>query len=144
MKSLPHIYTARTSGAAEGHALVESSGVPGLRVALPVDYEGPGGAWSPGQLLIAAVEACFLFTFHAVAQASNFEFAGLEVSGEGAVDRQAGTTRFTEIVLRPRLILRATSDRARALRILEKSERSCLIAASLSTPVRLEPEISTA
>ena len=144
MKALPHIYTVRISGTVEGQALVESPGLPELRTALPADYDGPCNAWSPGQLLMAAVEACFLFTFRAVAHASKFEFAGLEVSGEGIVDRQDGVTRFTEIVLRPRLTLKASTDRTRALRILEKSERACLIAVSLSAPVRLEPEISTA
>jgi uncharacterized OsmC-like protein len=92
-------------------------------------------------LLMAAVEACFLFTFRAVAQASKFNFTLLEVSGEGTVDRVEGATRFTGIVLRSRLTLTAGADRARALRLLEKSEKACLISASLSAAVRLEPEI---
>ena len=90
---------------------------------------------------MAAVEACFLFTFRAVAQASKLEFTALEVAGEGTVDRKDGATRFTQIVLHPRLTLPAGADHARALRIIEKSEKACLISASLSTPVRLEPEI---
>jgi uncharacterized OsmC-like protein len=57
------------------------------------------------------------------------------------VDRKEGATRFTEIVLRPRLTLPAGADRDRAMRVLEKSEKACLVSASLSTPVRLEPEI---
>jgi uncharacterized OsmC-like protein len=52
-----------------------------------------------------------------------------------------GVTRFTEIVLRRRLVVAPGTDRERALRILEKSEKQCLVSASLSTPVRLEPEI---
>jgi hypothetical protein len=51
-------------------------------------------------------------------------------------------TRFTEIVLRPRLIVAAGTDRERALRVVEKSEKTCLVSASLSTPIRLEPEIT--
>jgi uncharacterized OsmC-like protein len=90
-------------------------------------------------LLLAAVETCFLFTLRAVAQASKLEFVSLELSGEGKVDRKDGATRFTEIVLRPRLRVPNGTDKDRTLRILEKSEKACLVSASLSMPVRLEP-----
>lgn len=141
MKPLPHVYTARLAGGPEGYASVGSVGVPELRTAPPADFDGPGDAWSPEQFLMAAVEACFLFTFRAVAQASKLEFTASEVAGEGTVDRKDGATRFTQIVLHPRLTVPAGTDHARALRILEKSEKACLISASLSTTVHLEPEI---
>ena len=60
------------------------------------------------------------------------------------MDRRDGVTRFTEIVLRPRLTIGPGTDRDRALVVLQKSERSCLVSASLATPVRLEPELVTA
>jgi len=49
---------------------------------------------------------------------------------------------YTEIVLHPKLTVAAGTDRERALRLLEKSEKGCLVSASLSTPIRLEPEIT--
>jgi len=90
---------------------------------------------------MAAVEGCLLFTLRSVAKASKLEFESLEVSGEGTLNRKDGATRFTEIVLHARLKLAAGADRDRAIRVLEKSEKACLISASLSTPIRLEPEI---
>jgi len=143
MKPLPHYYSARLSAGSSDYAAIESAGVPPLQIGLPVDFDGPGGAWSPGQLLLAAVEGCFALTFRAVAQNSQLDFRALDVVAEGVVDRKDGVTRFTQIVLRPRLTIPATTDRARALRILEKSEKSCLVAASLATPIQLEPEIVT-
>jgi len=141
MKPLPHVYTARLSGAPDGYATVGASGVPDLRTAAPADFDGPGDAWSPEQFLMAAVVSCFLFTLRVVARASKVEFTSLELTGEGTVDRKDGATRFTQIVLRPRLTLPAGANRERAMRVLEKSEKACLISASLSTPVRLEAEI---
>ncbi len=141
MKPLPHTYTARLDGGPEGYATLSSPGVPGLRAAAPADFDGPGDAWSPEQLLLAAVETCFLLTFRAVARASRIEFVSMSVEAEGRVDRVEGVTRFTEIVLRPRLTLPAGQDRTRVARALEKAERSCLVSASLATPVRLEPEL---
>ena len=144
MKPLPHRYDVRLAGGPAGYATLQSGGLPDLMTEAPVDFDGPGDAWSPEHLLLAAVEACFLFTLRAVAKASKIEFDALELSSEGIVDRQDGITRFTEIVLRPRLTIHQGTDRDRALSVLQKSERTCLVSASLATPIRLEPEIVTA
>ena len=116
-------------------------GLSPLRSAPPKEFDGPGDAWSPEQLLLAAVETCFLFTFRAVARASKFDYASLDLSGSGTVDRVEGTTRFTEIVLGLRLTLPNGGDPERAKRMLEKGKNACLVTASLSVPVRLDSEI---
>lgn len=141
MKPLPHIYEVHLAGGADGYAKVSASGMPELQAAPPMDFDGPGDAWSPEHLLLAALETCFLFTLRSVARASKLEFLSLELSGNGRLDRKDGVTRFAEIMLRPRLRIPAGGDRHRALRILEKSEKACLISASLSTPVKLEAEV---
>ena len=142
MKPLPHHYEIRLEGALTGYATVSAEGLPDLRLASPPEFGGPGDAWSPEQLLLAAVETCFLLTLRVIAEASKVQFTALQVRAEGTVDRTDGVARFTEIVLRPRLTMAPGVDRSRAIRALEKSEKACLIAASLSTAVRLEPEIA--
>ena len=141
MQPLPHQYETQLSGAASGYVAVSTPGCPDLRLEAPSDFGGPGDAWSPELLLLAAVQACFLLTLRSVARASKLEFSKLDLGASGLVERQDGVTRFTGIVLRPRLTVPAGTDRERALRILEKSEKACLVSSSLSTPVRLEPEI---
>jgi len=106
MKPLPHIYRVQLAGGPGTYAALSDAGLPELRTAPPVDFDGPGDAWSPEQLLLAAVESCFLFTLQAIARASKLVFTSLEVSGEGIVDRKDGVTRFSAIVLRPTLRLR--------------------------------------
>jgi peroxiredoxin-like protein len=142
LKPLPHRYEVRLAGGPLGHAKLASPGVPDLVTAAPADFGGPGDAWSPEQLLLAAVDACFLLTFRAIAQASRIEFTSLAIDGEGVVDKSNGGIRFTEIVLRPRLALPAGADTVRARRALEKAEKTCLVSSSLSTSIRLEPEIT--
>jgi peroxiredoxin-like protein len=142
MKPLPHRYEVRIAGGPEGRATLASPGVPDLATAAPADFGGPGDAWSPEQLLLAAVESCFVMTFRAIAQASRIDFTSLAVDAQGIVDRADGGMRFTEIVLRPRLALPAGADPTRVRRALEKAEKTCLVSASLSTPIRLEPEIA--
>lgn len=65
MKPLPHRYEVRLAGGPSGYAELSTSGVPNLQVAPPADYDGPGDAWSPEHLLLASVQACFLFTLRA-------------------------------------------------------------------------------
>ena len=140
---LPHTYAARITAGPEGHATVMVDGVGELRSETTADVDGPGDGWSPGHLLLAAVEGCFLFTFRTIAKNSKLDYVRLEVTAEGTVDREDGMARFIAITLRPRLTLTAGVDSTRALRILEKSERGCLVANSLKTPITLEPEIVT-
>ena len=143
MKPLPQHYDVHLTGGPSGYAQLFTDGVPVLRAAPPVDYDGPGDAWSPEHLLLASVQACFLFTLRAIARLSKVEFMAIDIDTSGTVDRQDGVTRFTEIVLRPRLTVASGADRARVLHVLEKSEKVCLVSASLLTPIRLEPEITS-
>ena len=141
MKPLPHRYVVRLAGGPTGYADLFAGSCPKLRAAPPAEYGGPGDAWTPEHLLLAAVEGCFLFTLRAVARLSKVDFVSLAIETDGTVDRQNGVTRFTEIVVRPTLIVPAGADRTRALGILHKAEKACLVSASLATPIRLEPEI---
>lgn len=142
MKPLPHRYDVHLAGASSGHAVLSMPGFADLPTAPPIDFDGPGDAWSPEHLLLAAVQSCFLFTLRSVARASKLDFVSLELDASGTVDRHEGRTRFTEIILRPRLVILEGTDRERALRVLESAEKHCLVSASLLTPVRLEPEVA--
>jgi organic hydroperoxide reductase OsmC/OhrA len=144
MKPLPHSYEVTLTGGPTGYATIATDGVPPLSSAPPKDFDGPGDAWSPEHLLLASVEACFMFTFRAVARGSNFDFIALDLSAHGIVDREDGATRFTEIVLKPRLTLPKGADPERAHRVLDKGKTACLVTASLSVSVRLEAEILAA
>lgn len=141
MTPLPHRYHVRLAGGPSGYGELFDAALPPLRSAPPPQYDGPGDAWSPEHLLLAAVETCFLFTFRAIARLSTLDFERLDIDAAGTVDREGGVTRFREIVLRPRLTVPAGVDRRRALQLLENAEKRCLVSASLSTPVRVEPEV---
>ena len=144
MKPLPHRYAVLLGGGAEeGYAALAAAGLPSLPSAPPPEFDGPGDAWSPEQLLLAAVGSCFHFSLRAIARASRLDFISLELAVEGTVDRRDGALRFTEVVLRPRLLIPAGTDQERARRVLERAEKTCLVSRSLSSPIRLEPDIAT-
>ena len=141
MKPLPHNYDVTLTGATAGYATVSAAGLPDLTMAPPSEYDGPGDAWSPEHLLLAAVSSCFLFTFRAVAKASHIDFAEVEAATSGAVDRAAGTTRFTDIVVRATVTTASGADAAAVQRAVDKTAARCLVSSSLATPVRVEATI---
>ena len=138
-----HIYrtaarwTGNRSGEVQGEGVVES-----LRFSAPPEFQGEAGQWSPETLLLAAANTCFLTTFVAIAEFSKLALAGVEISAEARLERLPGQGyRFTEVVLQPVITLTSDADRERAQRLLEKTEKSCIVARSLQTPLRVEPTL---
>jgi organic hydroperoxide reductase OsmC/OhrA len=141
MHPYPHSYRVSTAAAATGNVTVSSPGLVDLPSAPPVEFDGPGGLWSPETLLCAAVADCFILSFRAVARASKFEWTQLGCHVEGILDRADGTTRFTRYVTRVTLTVPTGTDRARAQTLLEKAEHVCLISNSLNGERELHCEI---
>jgi organic hydroperoxide reductase OsmC/OhrA len=83
-------------------------------------------------------------TFSGIAGASNFSFISLEVDAEGTIEKDAGGWRFTGVRLHPSVKIAREQDRERASQLLEKAERSCLIARSISAKVTLAPVVKVA
>jgi organic hydroperoxide reductase OsmC/OhrA len=52
--------------------------------------------------------------------------------------------RMTEVVLRPHITLAPGSDAAKARALVDEAHAGCFIANSVSSAVRLEPEIVSA
>jgi organic hydroperoxide reductase OsmC/OhrA len=139
MQAYPHHYAAQASAGTSGSVTLASEGLPSLSTVSPPEFGGPPGQWSPETLFVAAAADCFILTFRAVATASNLVWSRLECSAEGVLDRDGGVVRFTGLRLHARLTLPAGGDTARATRLLEKAEKTCLITNSL----KLEPSLTT-
>ena len=127
MHPYPHHYTVQARAEATGDVEISAEGLPTLRTAPPVEFDGPGDRWSPETLLCAAVADCFVLSFRAIARASKLDWTGLECRVEGTLDRVEGKSRFTEVVVHATLRVPGGVDQERATRLLEKAEQSCLI-----------------
>lgn len=141
MQSLPHQYAIVATGGAEGDVALSGDGLPALASAPPVEFDGPGGRWSPETLLLAAKADCYVLTFRAIALASKVPWLSLRCEVTGTLDRVDHATQFTGFVVRASLKLPAGANEAQALRMLERSERSCVIANSLKAASRLETTV---
>jgi len=105
---------------------------------------GLQGRWTPEQLLLCALAACFTTTFHEVARAAKFDFTDLEVEIEGSVRRNRTTgCSFTEILMRPRLTVQTEDLCEAGLGLLRRAKALCMISRAISVPQTLEPYVET-
>ena len=144
MASFPHSYQVTVSGKPEGSLLGSSEQAPELVVGPPLQFGGPGGQWSPEDLLVAAVANCFILSFRAVATASGLAWTSLQCASEGKLDKVDRTLRFTEITTRAKLVIPASTDQEAATKLLHKAEQICLVSNSLNSEVHLECEVVVA
>jgi peroxiredoxin-like protein len=107
----------------------------------PPEFLGEAGLWTPEHLLVASVVSCFVSTFSGIAERSRFEFASFGLDAQGLLENKDGAWRFAEIRLSPDVTLLKEADRERALRLLEKAEKSCLIARSLHCKITMTPTV---
>src|ERR1051326_3798335 len=104
-------------------------GVPPRKVAAPPEFNGPGGAWSPEALYVGAVASCFMLTFLAYAERGALELASADVSAEGKLERAEEGYRFTEVTLKPTVVVRRADDVERAERLVKKTQGGSLLLA---------------
>ena len=111
-----------------------------IEVATPPDFpKGMAGIWSPEHLFVAAVNSCLMTTFLAIAENSKIEFISFESNAVGIVDKVDGKYAVTEIILKPKLVIPPSQHTDRAKRVIEMSEKACLISNSIKTKITLEP-----
>ena len=113
-----------------------------IEIATPPQFpKGVEGIWSPEHLFTAAVNSCFMTTFLSIAENSRLEFSEFSCRAIGNLDQVDGKYRMTEIDLYATLAINKEEDKEKALRVLEKSEKACLISNSILSRVNLHSEI---
>jgi organic hydroperoxide reductase OsmC/OhrA len=122
---------------------VEADGRPAIIASSDPAFLGDPARWNPELELTAAISQChMLWYLHLCAEAG---VTVLEYSDDAVstmTETADGGGRFTEVILRPRVIV-ATADMTEpAAALHEPAHAKCFIASSVNFPVRHEPVIS--
>jgi len=113
-----------------------------IKVATPPPFtKGIEGVWSPEHLLTASVSSCYMTTFLAIAENSKLEFETFSCEAKGKLEQIEGKYLMTEIELFPKLKIKNELDNEKAMRIMLKTEKACLISNSIQMKVSLNPLI---
>lgn len=139
---MEHKYVVQATSTLPRSGVIRAAGIENsVAFSAPPEFNGRVGLWTPEHFFVAAVASCYVSTFSGISEISKFEFISLELETEGRLGRDEKGLRFLGIILRPQVKIVREADRDRALRLLEKAEKSCLIARSIACPVTMEPEI---
>lgn len=115
-----------------------------IEVVTPPEFpNGIAGSWSPEHLFVAAVNSCLMTTFLSIAENSKIDFISFESNAVGIIEKVEGKWLVTEIILKPILTIHSDLNPERALRILEMSEKACMISNSIKSTIIFEPQIKT-
>jgi len=124
-----------------GAALLRGAGKLELGVAPPAEFRGEANVWSPEQLFIASVDTCLLLTFTGLAEKEGLQISSYCSEAEGALEWVDESFRFTNLVLRPTILIRNEADVAIARDLLDRAHATCLVANSVRTAVTVEADI---
>jgi organic hydroperoxide reductase OsmC/OhrA len=115
-----------------------------VEVATPPEFpKGMPGIWSPEHLFVAAISSCLMTTFLAVSENSKLPFVSFNCEAIGKLDKVDGKFMMTEVTLKQTLVIEQADQYDRAKRILEMSEKACLISNSVKSTIIFEPTIKT-
>ena len=106
-------------------------------------FLGDAKRWNPEDLLVASASACHkLWYLHLCADAG-IAVVQYQDHAEGTMLDSAQQGRFSQIVLRPRVVIQSGGDVELARRLHHVAHEKCYIANSVNFPIRCEPVIET-
>jgi peroxiredoxin-like protein len=121
---------------------LSSDTLPDIKVATPPEFaKGVAGRWSPEHMYVSSVAVCLMTTFLAIAENSSLPFSSFKCNAEGKLEKIEGNFMISEIELKPEVVIPEEKYIEKTGRILEKSEKMCLISNSVKTRIILNPDI---
>jgi len=120
---------------------------PQMMFSAPPDAHGHAGVLTPEDAFVAAANTCIMMMFIWAAERFKLDLQSYECPAEGTklieLDR---TEIFTDLVLRPSIVVRANSEdgervRKRVERALESAQKYSLVANSVKSKVVVDPII---
>jgi organic hydroperoxide reductase OsmC/OhrA len=127
------------------HEVRASGRTPILGSSDPV-FRGDPSRWNPEQLLVASASQCHMLWYLHLAGDAGVVVVAYRDEARGTMEEAAGGGgRFTEVVLRPHVLVAEASMVAPAAGLHPRAHERCYIASSLNVPVTHRPvtEVAT-
>lgn len=117
----------------DGKATITGSSAPA--------FFGDTALHNPEDLLVGALSACHMLTYLAVCSRSGVEVVHYEDHAYGVLARIDKVTRFSTVVLRPKVTISESSDMEKARALHDKAHANCFVGNSVNFEVQYEPVI---
>ena len=122
---------------------IEAEGKPAILGSSDPHFHGDRTRWNPEELLLAALSACHKMSYLHFCAVFGIVVTDYVDQAEGTMEEDGKDGgRFTEVILRPRITVRAGDDLSLAERLHHTAHEKCFIATSVNFPVRCVPVIT--
>lgn len=102
----------------------------------PPEYRGMLNTMTPEDAFVSAVITCLACTFDSRANKMRLKVTRYESEGTGIVDRVDDKEKFTELTVNVKIVIPPETNKESVQKAIEKAQENCLVANSLSTPVK--------
>jgi organic hydroperoxide reductase OsmC/OhrA len=124
--------------------VIEVPGKPPLPGSADKVFRGDSSRHNPEDLLVMSLSACHMLTYLAHAARTGVHVVAYSDDASGTMQLQNGKMRFTEVSLRPQVVIAKGCDAAQAQRLHEKAHEDCFIANSVNFPISCDARTSVA
>ena len=151
-----HHFSAKLdwTGAAKGNTgsyesysrdhVIEIPGKPPLAGSADTVFLGDASRHNPEDLLVASLCACHMLTYLAEAARAGVHVVAYTDEAGGTMQMKDGKMRFTDVALRPQVVIAADSDPAKAQSLHHLAHEHCFVANSVNFPVTCDARVSVA
>lgn len=103
-------------------------------------FRGDNTRYNPEELLVASLSACHMLWYLHLCATNSVVVLKYDESASGTMtESENGSGSFTEVILKPRVVISEPSMTAQANELHKKAAEMCYIANSCKFPVRHEP-----
>ena len=119
------------------------AGKPDLRGTADPAFRGKPHLHNPEDLFLASVSACHMLTYLALCARQGVNVLSYEDDATGTlVTDRAGGGVFSEIILRPAVVVAEEESRSTAETLHDAAHEHCFIASSCRVPIHCRPTVS--
>jgi organic hydroperoxide reductase OsmC/OhrA len=121
--------------AAQGPPAIDGTADPG--------FLGDPERWNPEQLFTVSISQCHMLWYLGLCARAGVVVHEYTDEAEGTmVTAPDGSGHFTEVILRPRIVVGAPEQVEKATSLHQKAHEMCFIAQSVNFEVKVEPDIT--
>jgi organic hydroperoxide reductase OsmC/OhrA len=122
---------------------VTADGPPALEGSADPGFLGDREKWYPELLFVASISQCHMLWYLGLCARAGVVVQEYVDEPRGVMRTEAdGSGRFTEVVLRPRVVVESADMADKAVALHDQAHRMCFVAQSVSCAVHHEPQVT--
>lgn len=116
--------------------------LPSIQCAIPKEFAGPGGGYSPEDLFALAVLSCLIATYKVYCEKEKITFDEIQGTSAATADKSPQGQGFLITHIEIHVIVKGSSDSEKAKKLLEMAIRDCAIGNSIKSSKTFHSDVS--